>query len=211
MADVTQIRQKVQQARGHIAKGELAKARAILKGIDHPKAQALLAEVEAQLAQKPQASFPIIPFLGFLGVFLLLAIGGGVVLMGGQPTPTPEPLPTLMPTADCTSETVRGWWGVQNVALDTFVADASAASRTMPGERLTERISALRQFRADFPALPECASSEMQTAIADLLQAMDDTIAALEAWANGADAVQTANTLTLTERALRDARGRAGR
>ena len=71
MADVSLIRQKVQQARQHLAKGELHKARTLLKGLEHPKAHALLAEVEAQLEQqKPQQTqFPLIPFLGFLGIF----------------------------------------------------------------------------------------------------------------------------------------------
>src|SRR5688572_12396183 len=103
MADISLIRQKVQQARHHLAKGELHKARSLLKGLEHPKAQALLAEVEAQLAvQKPkQAQFPLIPVLGFLGIFLILLIGGGFTLMTNRDVPTPEPLPSLIPTSDC--------------------------------------------------------------------------------------------------------------
>jgi hypothetical protein len=209
MTDVNLIRQKVQQARQHIAKEEWFKARALLKGIEHPKAQALLAEVETQIAQQKPASgkFPLLPLFGFLGIFLLLALGGGFMFMANLDTPTPEPLPTIMPTSDCTPETVRAWWAVQDVAIDTFVADASAASRTMPGERLTERIASLRQFRTDFPAMPECASSEMREAVTDLLQAMDNTILALERWSNGtADGTQTSIDLQNAETALREAR-----
>lgn len=212
MADVSLIRQKVQQARQHLTKGELHKARTLLKGLEHPKAQALLAEVEAQLAQqKPkQTQFPLTPFLGFLGIFLILVIGGGFTLMANRDTPTPDPLPSLIPTSDCTPETVQTWWAVQDLALDGFVADASSASRTMPGERLTERIAALRQMRNDFPALPDCASSEMQTAITDLLEAMDTTIAALERWSNGtADGTQTSIDLQNAEIELREARTQA--
>ena len=212
MADISIIRQNVQQARQHIAKGELHKARTLLKGLEHPKAQVLLAEVEAQLAlQKPkQAQFPLIPVLGFWGIFFILLIGGGFALMANRDTPTPEPLPSLIPTSDCTPETVQTWWVVQDLALDTFVADASSASRTMPGERLTERIAALRQMRNDFPALPECASSEMQTAIVDLLEAMDATIAALERWSNGtADGTQTSIELQNAEVAIQEARTHA--
>jgi hypothetical protein len=209
MADISLIRQKVQQARQHLAKGELHKARALLKGLEHPKAQALLAEIEAQLAlqKSKQAQFPFIPVLGFLGVFFILLIGGGFALMANRDVPTPEAIPTAIPTSDCTSETVQSWWAVQDLALDTFVADASSASRTMPGERLTERIEALRQIRNDFPALPECANSEMQTAIADLLGAMDITIAALERWSNGtADGTQTSIDLQNAETGLRESR-----
>jgi hypothetical protein len=209
MADISLIRQKVQQARQHIGKGELHKARALLKGLEHPKAQALLAGVEIQIAQrKPtQAKFPLIPVLGFLAVFFLLLIGGGFALMANRDIPTPEPLPSLIPTSDCTPETVQAWWAIQDLVLDTFVADASSASRTMPGERLTERIAALRQMRNDFPAVPECASSEMQTAIADLLEAMDATIATLERWSNGtADGTQTSIDLQNAEAELWEAR-----
>lgn len=212
MTDVNLIRQKVQQARQHIAKEEWLKARALLKGLDHPKAQALLAEVETQIAQQKPTSgkFPLLPILGILGIFLLLAIGGSFAFMANRNIPTPEPLPTIAPTSDCTPETVRAWWSVQDVALDTFVADASAASRTMPGERLTERLTALQAFRANFPDLPECASSEMRDAIADLLQAIDDTISALERWSNGtADGTQTTIDLQDAELALREARARA--
>jgi hypothetical protein len=212
MADVSFIRQKVQQARQHLAKGDLHKARALLKGLEHSKAQALLAEVEAQLTQqKPkQAQFPLIPVVGFLGIFLILLIGGAFTLMANRDTPTPEPLPSLIPTSDCTPETVQTWWAVQDLALDGFVADASSASRTMPGERLTERITALRQMRDDFPVLPDCASSEMQTVITELLEAMNATIAALEGWSNGtADGTQTSLALQNAEQALRDARTRA--
>src|SRR5690606_37807689 len=121
------IRQKVQQARQYLAEGELHKARTLLKGLKHPKAQALLAEVEAQLAlQKPkQAQFPLIPVLGVLGIFLILVIGGGFTLMANRDATTPEPLPSPIPTSDCTSETVQTWWAVQDLALDGFVADAS--------------------------------------------------------------------------------------
>jgi hypothetical protein len=209
MADISLIRQKVQQARQHLAKGELHKARALLKGLEHPKAQALLADVEAQLAlQKPkQAQFPFVPVLGFLGIFFVLLIGGGFALMANRTVPTPEAVPTAIPTSDCTSETVQTWWAVQDLVLDTFVADASSASRTMPGERLTERIASLHQMRNDFPAVPECASSEMRTAIADLLEAMDATIAALERWSNGtADGTQTSIDLQNAEAELWEAR-----
>lgn len=212
MADISLIRQKVQQARQHLAKGDLHKARALLKGLEHPKAQALLAEVDAQLAQqKPkQAQFPLIPVLGFLGIFLILLIGGGFTLMANRDASTPEPLPSLIPTSDCTPETVQNWWAVQDLALDTFVADASSASRTMPGERLTERIAALHQLQNDFPALPDCASSEMQTAIADLLEAMDATIVALERWSNGTtNGTQTSIDLQNAEAELREARTQA--
>ena len=212
MADISLIRQKVQLARQHLAKGDLHKARALLKGLEHPKAQALLAEVEAQLAlHKPkQAQFPLIPVLSFLVIFLILVIGGGFTLMANRDAPTPEPLPSLIPTSDCTPETVQNWWAVQDLALDTFVADASSASRTMPGERLTERIAALRQLQNDFPALPDCASSEMQTAIADLLEAMDATIVALERWSSGTtNGTQTSIDLQNAEAELREARTQA--
>jgi hypothetical protein len=211
MADLTQVRQKVQQARQHVANGEWHKARTLLKGLEHPKAQALLAEVDAHIAQqKPQTGkFPLLALLGFLGV-CVLAVMGGMAFLAGRADPAPVVLPTLEPTADCTPDTVRAWWGAQNIALDGFVADASSASRLMPGERLTGRLQALQAFRASFPPLPSCASTDVQGAIADLLKAMDDTIGAVERWSNGsADGTQTSIDLQNAETALRQARTRA--
>ena len=211
---MTDIRQQIKKAQTHIAAEEWAKARAALKEVDHPKAKELLAEVEVHLAEESSGGFPIVPLIVFFNLVVVLSVGGFLLVSrSGREVPTPV-LPTLavIPTSDCTPETVRTWWGVQNVALDTFTQDASSASRTMPGERLNERLASLRQFRADFPAPPECASSEFRMAINDLLRAMDDTITALEGWSDGTmDGLAVTTALQEAESALRAARTQSGR
>lgn len=205
------VRQQVRKARFHIAAEEWTKARAALKDVDHPKAKQMLAEVEAHLAEETSGGFPTVPLLVFFGLVVVLSVGGFLLVSrSNRAVPTPV-LPTLavIPTSDCTLETVRTWWAEQNVALDTFVGDASSASRTMPGERLDERLASLRQFRADFPDPPACASSELRTAIKDLLRAMDDTITALEGWSDGTmDGLAVTTVLQEAESALWGARAR---
>ena len=206
---MTDIRQQIKKAQTHIAAEEWAKARAALKDVDHPKAKELLTEVEVHLAEEASGGFPTVPLIVFFSLVVVLSVGGFLLVSrSGREVPTPI-LPTLavIPTSDCTPETVRTWWGVQNVALDTFTQDASSASRTMPGERLNDRLASLRQFRADFPDPPECASSEFRMAVNDLLRAMDDTIAALEGWSNGTmDGLAVTTALQEAESALREAR-----
>lgn len=59
------------------------------------------------------------------------------------------------------------------------------------------------------PTFPECASSDMQAAVTDLLEAMNATIAALEHWSNGtADGTQTSLDLQNAEESLQQARPR---
>jgi hypothetical protein len=153
-----------------------------------------------------------VPLIVFFSLIIVLSVGGFLLVSrSGREVPTPI-LPTLavLPTSDCTPETVRTWWGIQNIALDMFTQDASSASRTMPGERLNERLASLRQFRADFPDPPECASSEFRMAINDLLRAMDDTIIALEDWSDGTmDGLAVTTALQEAESALRAARTQA--
>ena len=211
---MTDIRQQIKKAQAHIAAEEWAKARATLKNVDHPKAEELLAEVEVHLVEEASGGFPTVPLIVFFSLVMVLSVGGFLMVShSGRDVPTPV-LPTLavIPTSDCNPETVRTWWGVQNVALDTFTQDASSASRTMPGERLNERLTSLRQFRSDFPNPPECASSEFRMAINDLLRAMDDTITALEGWSDGTmDGLAVTTALQQAESALRTARTQSGR
>jgi hypothetical protein len=206
------VRQQVRKARSHIAAEEWAKARAALKDVDHPKAKQMLAEVEAHLHEETSGGFPTVPLLVFFSLVVVLSVGGFLLVSrSNRAVPTPV-LPTLavIPTSDCTPETVRTWWAEQNVALDTFTGDASSASRTMPGERLDERLASLRQFRADFPDPPACVSTEFRVAVNDLLRAMDDTITTLEGWSDGTmDGLAVTTALQEAESALRDARIRA--
>jgi len=87
------VRQRVQQARNYMAKGDHAKAKSVLKGVDHPKAQALLAQLEAESPTPKRANLPILPMIGVL-ILAILACGGGFFLLNNRPTPTPAPLPT---------------------------------------------------------------------------------------------------------------------
>jgi len=64
--------------------------------------------------------------------------------------------------------------------------NADAAYSTLPGERLTTAIDNLRTTRASaLLNIPPCASADLQTAIANLLAAMDHVILALERWNKG--------------------------
>ena len=203
------LREQIKQAQALIAAGDLKRARTLLQTIDHPKAQAMLAGVESQLAAQTTAGFPLGRVLALVGMVLVLGVGGLLVMTGGSETAADPVLPTLAvyPTSDCTQTMVATWWGVQNIALDTFAQDASSASRTMPGQRLNERVGALRQFRADFPGPPDCASIEVQAGVTDLTLAMDATISILEDWAAG-DPERVTMELPLAQDALRDARTR---
>ena len=203
------LREQIKQAQALIAAGDLKRARTLLQTIDHPKAQAMLAGVESQLAAQTTADFPLGRVLALVGMALVLGVGGLLVMTGGSETAVTPVLPTLAvyPTSDCTQTMVATWWGVQNIALDTFAQDASSASRTMPGQRLNARVGALRQFRADFPAPPDCASIEVQAGVTDLTVAMDATISILEDWAAG-DPERITMELPLAQDALRDARTR---
>lgn len=211
MNEIAQVRQQVQQARAHIAKGELHKARGALKGLTHPKAQALLADVEAQLAQQqdPRTRFPLVPVLVFISVVFVAGVGALWALRPQNPSAQPllEVLPTFVPTTDCTPETVRTWWVAQNTALDTFTREVSAASRTLRGVALDERLATLRRFRAELPSPPECASVEFQVAFMQVSGALDQSITAITGWADGnLDGLAISNTLYSAEQALMQAR-----
>ena len=209
MTEPGEVRQKVQQARQLLVEGKVVKARALLKGIDHPKAQALVAQIEAQNPQtKHNTGFPMMPLFGLLLV-VVAVVTAGIVIMKASNSPADEHVvvPTLIPTPDCTQDMVQAWWMEQNQMLDTFMANASAASRTMPGERLTTQLQTLRQMRDDVPDLPVCTSMEMQGAVTELLSAMDAVIDILERWSNGEiDGTQLTNEFYEAERRLREVR-----
>ena len=193
MADVAAIRQQVQQARAHMEKGEWAKAQAILKQVDHPKAQSLLAQVEAKLAEQrasvPVSTFPLIPVLGLVGLVLILAIGAFVFLQPRdiEPIPVLELLPTLVPTDDCTPESVQVWWTTNLPALNEFNATQRLASHSNRGERLDETLLQLRQLRADFLFPPACASADVLLAVDNTVQIMDANMTTLQNYATHGD------------------------
>lgn len=125
----------------------------------------------------------MLPVIGFFAV--VLVVGFGIVtLLFNRPPIEEVLLPTASPTSGCTIETVQVWWGIQDVALETFVKDASSASRTMPGERLNTHLTSLKAFLTSFPSAPDCISTDAQKHLTDLLTAMDETIALLSQWAN---------------------------
>ena len=123
---MSNVREQVRKARAHIAAGEWVKARAALKDVDHPKAKELLVEVEAHLAEETSGGFPMVPLMVFFSLVIVLSVGGFLLMSRSNRVVTTPVLPTLavLPTSDCTPEMVRTWWGVQNVALDTFTQDA---------------------------------------------------------------------------------------
>jgi hypothetical protein len=191
MAEMNQIRHKVQQARELAQQGQYAQAKALLKGLTHPKALELVAKLDERLAQqpKPTGKFPLIPVLGFVGIVAIVLIGGLFVLNAARSTPElPPPLELIItPTSDCTDQTVRDWWQTQIQTgrdLNTFTLNVSAATMTLPGERLTEQIAKLQALQILEP-LPTCASAELQAAIADLFTAREEWLIALEEFNSG--------------------------
>ena len=103
---MTDIRQQIKKAQAHIAAKEWAKARANLKDVDHPKAKALLAEVEVYLAKEASGGFPMVPLIVFFSLIVVLSVGGFLLVShSGREVPTPV-LPTLavLPTSDCTPD-----------------------------------------------------------------------------------------------------------
>jgi hypothetical protein len=211
MTDATQIRQKVQQARELAKQGKPAQAKAVLKGIQHPKVTALVAQLDEAIAAQPRSGkFPVLPVVGMVAVLVVFA--GGMVLLSvsrQRPSETERMLPTLIPTADCSEAAVQMWWQTQDAALTGFAADASSASRTMPGERLTGQISRLHDFRDNFPPLPVCASLDRQRSVQEVLAAMDKTIIAADRWNSGqVDGTQSTHEFDAAETALREAKTR---
>jgi hypothetical protein len=210
MTDLNVTRQRVQAAREHIKKFEWGKARALLKGLEHPKAQALLAEVETQLASQKSksAGFPVLRVVGFLVIFVGL-LGGGGLLLSHRNTPSVmvENVPTISPTEECNEATVQTWWRVQDFGLADFASNASALGLSDFGERYDRKLDELKEFRENFPPLPSCASAELGTAISDLLVVMDATISNFEGQRdNTIDPTTGWNAEYDNERALRSAR-----
>jgi hypothetical protein len=204
MSDVNLIRKKVHQARELAQQGKYAQAKTLLKGIDHPKVAALIAELDGHFAgQQPARKLPL-HVIGIGCAMLLTMIVGIGLVVTARATQPEVVLPTFLPTADCTSETIQTWWQAQETGLSQFAADASSASRTMPGERLTTQIDSLRQFRDNFPTLPACSSSDLQLAVADLLTALDATILAAQHWNDGiTDGTQATQEFYTAEKALK--------
>jgi hypothetical protein len=191
MAEMNQIRQKVQQARELARQGKYAQAKALLKGLTHPKALELVSKLDERLAQqpKPTGKFPLLPVLGVVGMVVVILIGGLFILNASRAVPELPPTLELLitPTSDCTDQTVRDWWQTQIQTgrdLNTFAANASAATMTLPGERLTAQIAKLRELQILEP-LPACASAELQAAVADLFTARDSWLSALEEFNSG--------------------------
>ncbi len=194
-ANLNQVRQKVQQARDLAKQGHYAQARARLKGIQHPKVAELISQLGDRIAAQPTArggQFSLLPVVGVIGVVILLVMAVGLLLSqrSGSTAETLIPTPTAtLITAECTDTTLTAWWQgqIQNDReLNTFAVNADAAYSTLPGERLTTAIDNLRTTRASaMHDIPPCASADLQTAITDLLSAMDSAILALDRWNKG--------------------------
>jgi len=183
--DPNTVRQRVQQARDYVAKGDHARAKAALKGIDHPKAQALLVQIEAESPTPKRAKLPVLPIIGVL-ILAILACGGGFFLLNSRPSPTPAPLPTLIPTDACTPEEVAIWWQSQQMTtFSRFAELASAGSRTMPGERLTSILDELIALRASLPPPPSCTTSAQRERLALLDDLMRQAVETLTDWDHG--------------------------
>ena len=188
-ADVTKLRQQIKKARDHIQAEEWHKARATLNGLDHPMADRLRAEVTIHFASQPPRTLPFLPLIVAFGVEILFLIGLSYGAWRWTASPPSEVfiLPTLasLPYADCTPAEVDAWWAEQHDALDSFLQDASSASRTLPSEALTQRLAHLHQVRADFSSIPPCASMDTRQQVSEVWRTMDDILLALEAWSLG--------------------------
>lgn len=170
-------RQRIVQARKLIDTGQDAKARKLLSGIDHPKAQALREQLEPAPAN---TRFPLLALFLFVMIFTGAMIAGFFLL---RPQSEITPLPTLYPTAEPTEICDNSLWQSQHNALvDGFLGTASAASRTMPSDRLDDRITELQTIYAQFDAPCDTALlADYQTQQATF----NDLLTLLEQWANG--------------------------
>jgi hypothetical protein len=84
----------------------------------------------------------LVPVIGIAyAMVLMLVVSVGLLVTARNPQPE-----AMLPTLACNAETIQLWWDAQEIGLSQFAADASSASRTMPGERLMTRIATLRQF-----------------------------------------------------------------
>lgn len=118
--------------------------------------------------------------LCFGGMSLFL-VGVGVWQMS-LPTPAVLPLPTVVPTSECTLESVYLWQTVQEARLADVEKTASSASRTMPGERLNGEIARLQSLRMSLDPIPPCADSTVQMRWKTTLNAFDYVISVLNLW-----------------------------
>jgi biopolymer transport protein ExbD len=205
VSDTTQTRQKIKQARQAYLSGDYAKARSLLKGVNHPKADALIAQIDE--AAPPNRGIPILPLVGIVVVVILVLVGSLMLLANATPSQDDTPLPTLIPTSDCTQSMVDAWWMAQEIELSQFVTDASSASRTMPGERLDGHIRALQAIRDGMEAPPVCISASQSAGYVAVLDAMYAMLEALNDWATGrTDGTAFSLTFGQAEDLLRQAR-----
>ena len=195
MSDPNTIRQKVQQAREMSKQGHYVQARALLKGIDHPKVKEMVSQLDVQIAAQPapiRGKISLVPILGLIAGVAVLLIGVGLLLAQRSR----QNLETVVPTATvtlvqdvCTDATINAWWQMQiqpDRELNTFAVDANAAWSTMPGDWLTNQIDRLTNTRAaTFIDIPACASPELKSALTSVLVAMDHMLVVLEQWNNG--------------------------
>jgi hypothetical protein len=183
VSDATQTRQKIKQARQAYLNGEYAKARSLLKGVQHAKADALIAQIDE--VSPPKRGLPILSIVGLVLILVVLGLGGVMFLANATPSVDDAPLPTLIPTSDCTQAMVDAWWMAQEIELSHFVTDASSASRTMPGERLDGHIETLQAIRDGMEAPPTCISASQSVGYEAVLIAMDAMLDALSDWSTG--------------------------
>jgi hypothetical protein len=183
VSDTSQTRQKIKQARQAYLNGEYAKARSLLKGVQHPKADALMAQIDE--AAPPKQGLPILPIVGLVLILGVIGLGSVILLVNATPSQDVAPLPTLIPTSDCTQAMVDAWWMAQEIELSQFVTDASSASRTMPGERLDGHIERLQAIRDGMEAPPACISASQSAGYVAVLDAMGAMLDALNAWSTG--------------------------
>jgi hypothetical protein len=205
VSDTAQTRQKIKQARQAYLNGEYAKARSLLKGVQHPKAEALMVQIDE--TSPPKRGLPILPIVGFVFVVILVLAGSLMLLANTTPSVDDAPLPTLIPTSDCTQAMVDTWWMAQEIELSHFVTDASSASRTMPGERLDGHIEALQAILDGMEAPPTCISASQSASYVAVLDAMDAMLDALNDWSTGrTDGTDFSLAFGQAEDSLRQAR-----
>ena len=109
------------------------------------------------------------------------AMIAGFMLLRPQPQQAilPTLYPTLEPTPACDSDT---WHADFATRRDRFIVIASAASRTLPGDRLNERIAELQATRDNFTA--PC-DADYRADYDAHLQAFDELLSILTQWSNG--------------------------
>ncbi len=168
----TMSKEKLLKARNLIDEGKYSQARRILKNIDDPKADRLMAEINnlAPLAPSGTGARDIIQviLLGlvftalFTGIGYVIASGIGIPKSAANPvvvnTPSVNPIgatrvavqPTVPPTATEVPCEAQAWWDANRAPFESAVNIVLTANIQTPGSTINNAKNAFTAWRTTF-------------------------------------------------------------